>query len=177
MKRIVIWAGLALVLGSAGWGVWSNERILANGRVVLLELAPVDPRSLMQGDYMALDYALSNELRRERQGADHEDEGSPRETSQRADGYAVVRLDERRLASLVRAQPDAAPLGADEIAIRYRVRDGRFRIATNAFFFQEGHGQEFSAARYGEFRISDTGEPRLTAMLDAGFKRLGQNRY
>ncbi|XOT97907.1 GDYXXLXY domain-containing protein, partial [Alcaligenes pakistanensis] len=29
------------------------------GQTVLLELAPVDPRSLMQGDYMSLNFALS----------------------------------------------------------------------------------------------------------------------
>ena len=179
MRRIAIWAGLALVLIGAGWGVGSNEHILADGRVVLLELAPVDPRSLMQGDYMALDYALANELWREHRNAGREGRNSSGASSfpDRQDGYAVVRLDERQLATLVRAQPKAEPLGADEIAIRYRVRNGRFRIATNAFFFQEGHGSEFNAARYGEFRVSSAGEPRLTAMLDADFKRLGDNRY
>ncbi|MDR2240168.1 MAG: GDYXXLXY domain-containing protein [Zoogloeaceae bacterium] len=168
-RRALIWAGLALTLIAAGWGVWSNERILADGRVVLLELAPVDPRSLMQGDYMALNYALANDLRREQPEQDMRDA--------RADGYAIVRLDERRLAKLARAQPEAQPLGADEIAIRYRVRNGQLRIATNAFFFQEGREPEFSTARYGEFRVSDSGEPRLTALLDANFARLGNNRY
>ena len=51
MKRTTgIWFGLFFVLVGAGWIIWSNERILADGRVVLLELAPIDPRSLMQGD-------------------------------------------------------------------------------------------------------------------------------
>ena len=164
MKRQLIWAGLALALSVAGWNIWSNERILADGRVALLELAPVDPRSLMQGDYMALNYALANELRG---GSDE----------RRVDGYAIVRLDERGIAKLARQQPAAQPLAAGEIAIRYRVRDGQARIATNAFFFQEGRAQEFSAARYGEFRIGENGEPRLTALLDADFRPLGENRY
>jgi len=167
MKRLTIWAGLALMLIVAGWGVWSNERILADGRVVLLQLAPVDPRSLMQGDYMALNYALANDLRHLR-----DDEDSPRQ-----DGYAVLRLDAQRRAQLVRAQPGAEPLGADEIALRYRVRGGQFRVATNAFFFQEGRAEAFGAARYGEFRVGANGEPRLTGLLDADFKRLGNNRY
>jgi uncharacterized membrane-anchored protein len=175
MKRIAIWAGLALVLAGAGWGVWSNERILADGRVVVLELAPVDPRSLMQGDYMALDYALARDLPQHAQQREPAPDAGALATRQ--DGYAVVRLDQHRLATLVRAQPGAEPLGADEIAIRYRVRNGRFRIATNAFFFQESRGQAFSAARYGEFRVGEHGEPRLTALLDANFNRLGENRY
>lgn len=170
-RRLTVWAGLALALIVAGWSVWSNERILADGRVVLLELAPVDPRSLMQGDYMALNYALANDLRHLRT-AGQDDDGDPRQ-----DGYAVVRLDAQRRAQLVRAQPAAEPLGADEIALRYRVRGGQFRVATNAFFFQEGRAEAFGAARYGELRVGANGEPRLTALLDADFKRLGDNRY
>ena len=163
MKRVLwIWIGLACVLGGAGWGVWSNERILAEGRVVLLELAPIDPRSLMQGDYMALNYALNNTLRQKQP---------------RADGYAVVRLDARQVATLIRVQPELLPLAGDELAIRYRVRNHQMRIATNAFFFQEGHEKDFRTARYGEFRLGANGEPRLTAMLDAGLQRLGENRH
>ncbi len=166
MKRAMwIWIGLACVLGGAGWGVWTNERILAEGRVVRLELAPVDPRSLMQGDYMALNYALNTALRQEQS---------------REDGYAVVRLDARKVATLVRVQRQLipkVPLADDEMLIRYRVRNHQLQIATNAFFFQEGHGPEFRDARYGEFRVGNNGEPRLTSMLDGKLKRLGENRY
>src|SRR5690606_19512775 len=38
------------------------ERTLRDGQLVLLELAPVDPRSLMQGDYMALRFAVDAQL-------------------------------------------------------------------------------------------------------------------
>ena len=163
---MLIWIGLACVLGGAGWGVWTNERILADGRVVLLELAPMDPRSLMQGDFMALNYALNSALSQKRA---------------REDAYAIVRLDARKVATLVRVQPDldsnTAPSVEEELAIHYRVRNHRVQIATNAFFFQEGHEPEFRSARYGEFRIGANGEPRLTALLDGDLKRLGENRY
>jgi uncharacterized membrane-anchored protein len=163
MKRALwIWIGLFCVLGGAGWGVWSNERILAAGRIVRLELAPVDPRSLMQGDYMALNYALGNALR---------------QSPSRADGYAVLRLDARQVATLLRGQAERVPLAGDELLIRYRVRNGQVRVATNAFFFEEGRAAEFGSARYGEFRLDARGEPRLTALLDADLHRLGENRY
>jgi len=163
---MLIWIGLACVLGGAGWGVWTNERILADGRVVLLELAPMDPRSLMQGDFMALNYALNSALSQKRA---------------REDAYAIVRLDARKVATLVRVQPEldlnSVPIVEEELAIHYRVRNHRVQIATNAFFFQEGHEPEFRSARYGEFRIGANGEPRLTALLDGDLKRLGENRY
>src|SRR5207247_7075547 len=59
-KVIAVLAGL-VVLGAANWTIQSRERLLADGRVVLLELAPVDPRSLIQGDYMALRFKAADD--------------------------------------------------------------------------------------------------------------------
>lgn len=42
------------------WQVQSYERVLANGQSVLLRLSPVDPRSLMQGDYMIINYEVND---------------------------------------------------------------------------------------------------------------------
>ncbi|MFO7603571.1 MAG: GDYXXLXY domain-containing protein, partial [Gammaproteobacteria bacterium] len=38
--------------------IYHKQQLLANGQVVYVELGPVDPRSLMQGDYMALRFQL-----------------------------------------------------------------------------------------------------------------------
>ena len=62
LLRAGILAALALVGGAALQAVRNNERIIAQGRVVLVELAPVDPRSLMQGDYMMLRFAIDDAL-------------------------------------------------------------------------------------------------------------------
>ncbi len=163
-RPLVVAGGLLWVLTVSVWGVWSNERIVADGAVLRLELAPVDPRSLMQGDYMTLNYAVANALRG---------------TAPRSDGFAVLRLDAQRVGHFVRtaATLDAAALTTDEVAIRYRVREHRLRVATNAFFFQEGDEPKFRDARYGEFRVGANGEPRLLALLDARLERLGDNRF
>src|SRR5690606_6091689 len=42
------------------------------GQVVVLSLAPVDPRSLMQGDYMALRFAVAGPLQEALQAAPHQ---------------------------------------------------------------------------------------------------------
>jgi len=47
---------LALVVANAA--IWEKEALISTGQVVFVELAPVDPRSLMQGDYMTLNYAF-----------------------------------------------------------------------------------------------------------------------
>ncbi|CAG0878818.1 unnamed protein product [Cyprideis torosa] len=54
-------ATLAIILAVVNWSIVGKEKHLADGRKIYLELAPVDPRSLMQGDYMALRFRLADE--------------------------------------------------------------------------------------------------------------------
>ncbi|WP_419465319.1 GDYXXLXY domain-containing protein [Aeromonas caviae] len=62
MRRLAfLLTGLALLAGINA-AVWRFEHAMSQGEVVLIELAPVDPRSLMQGDYMRLNYALARPL-------------------------------------------------------------------------------------------------------------------
>lgn len=159
-KAIAILAGLA-VLAGANWTIFERERHLAEGAVVLLELAPLDPRSLMQGDYMALRFKVEVDAF-----------GRARKEDP-ADGRIVVRLDERGVAAFVR-RDQGEPLAADELRLRYRVRDGRVKFATNAFFFQEGHARRYERARYGEFRASRAGELLLTHLRGEDLRRLGE---
>jgi uncharacterized membrane-anchored protein len=154
MRRLIaLLAGLA-ILAVVNTTVWQREQLLAAGRVVLLELAPVDPRSLMQGDYMALRFKVAAEAF----GARDPDRPA-------ADGRLVLRVDARGVATFARID-DGTPLGADEVAIRFRVRNGEPKLATNAFFFEEGSADRYEAARYGEFRVDASGEAILTGLRD-----------
>ena len=47
----------------------AKEHIRANGERIYLELAPVDPHSLMQGDYMALRFAIARDISTEASGS------------------------------------------------------------------------------------------------------------
>ena len=69
-----------------------------------------------------------------------------------ADGRIVVVLDAHGVGRLRRLTDDR-PLKPDEIALRYRVRNGQPHFATNAYFFEEGQAQFYENAAYGEFRI------------------------
>jgi uncharacterized membrane-anchored protein len=42
-----------------GWMIWQRAQLLSTGREIVLEVIPVDPRSLFQGDYVALGYDIS----------------------------------------------------------------------------------------------------------------------
>jgi uncharacterized membrane-anchored protein len=53
------------------------------------------------------------------------------------------------------------------------VREGDVKFATNAYFFQEGTGNLYARARYGEFRVAPDGELLLTHLVGEKFERLG----
>jgi len=64
MKRTaILWLGVLATLVGVNMTVWAFEKLRTEGTVVYLELAPVDPRSLMQGDYMALRLEVGNNVR------------------------------------------------------------------------------------------------------------------
>lgn len=163
-RWVVLLATLA-VLVVVNSAIWQKERHIAQGEVVYLELAPVDPRSLMQGDYMALNFALANRLQSELYQRGEIPSAS-------MNGDVVVRVDSARVAHFQRID-DGTPLKADERRLQFRLRHGQVRFATNAFFFQEGHAERYEAAHYGEFRVNKEGKLLLTALYDDAFNRLG----
>ncbi len=172
-------AGLTLVLALVGinHAIWQKEQVLLDGQSVFLELAPVDPRSIMQGDYMRLRFAMAQSIR-----ANIPVSSLPGEQVTH-DGYVMVKLDERRvghfyaLVNGINNTPNNEQASAETLLkLQYRVRNNRVQFATNAFFFQEGDAQLFNAARYGEFKVAENGELLLVAMYDKDLILLGQNR-
>ncbi|TVP44631.1 MAG: hypothetical protein EA345_15205 [Halomonas sp.] len=171
-NRWVVVAATVLVLALVNGAIWQKERHLAEGDIVYLELAPVDPRSLIQGDYMALNFTLGNQIH---SALFQQDAVRQAEPQQASNGYVVVRLDEQRIAHFQRLD-DGSALANDERRLRYRLRHGQVRFATDAFFFQEGHAERYEPARYGQFRVNSQGEPLLVALYDTALNRLGATR-
>lgn len=148
-----------MLLVLVNYSVWQRETLITNGRAVLLELGPVDPRSLMQGDYMALRFKLA-------------DEAFPREKiREMKDGMLVLAVDSRNVGTFRRFADGAT--AADEVLLRYRIRNGQPKFASNAFFFQERQGDLYSLAAFGEFRVSPEGEAILVALRGADQQVLG----
>ena len=168
---IIALLGLALVLVVMTRNIAKYENHLTTGDTVLLALAPVDPRGFMQGDYMTLSYALERDVF----AALNRDPGS---YPTNEDGYVIVALDNNKVAQFMRlAANQPKNLATNEMAIHYRIRNGAMQLATNAFFFQEGHGEAFEAAEYGLFRVNDKGEPLLTNLVDDDFAVISPKNY
>lgn len=151
-------AALLLALGLPAYQVAAKERVLRDGQPVLLRLRPVDPRSLIQGDYMVLAYAIAEEVER-----------APRLARS---GAIVLRVDADDVAEFVRVD-DGRPLAADEQRLRYRLRDDDLRLGAESFFFPEGTGERYEAAAFGELIAAPGGESVLVALRDAQRRRLG----
>ena len=184
----LVLAGLALVLVAVNYGITRRERVLAEGRVLLLELAPVDPRSLMQGDYMLLRFAaaeaiqaamdpacpggtpVAGEAAGTRAGFECMDAMNQQRT---ADGYAVFAVGSDDIGRFLRVQPQVTPTKAGEVAVRVRLRGWEgARIASNAWFFPEGEAARWQPARYGELRVGADGAALLTGLRDEARKPL-----
>lgn len=164
MNRVK-WASVTMlifVLAAVNFSIVKKEQVLSSGTQVLLQLAPVDPRSLMQGDYMRLRFALQNEAFR--------DKPEVAET-----GFLIVNLDENNVAHFSGFY-QGETLAAHQVKIQYRTRDGVVKFATNAFFFQEGTAHQYDKARYGEFRVAANGELLLNNLRDQNYQILGYNQ-
>lgn len=153
--------GLAILAG-INLTVWRFERAMSSGEVVLLRLAPVDPRSLMQGDYMRLNYEIARELA----SSDARDKQSD---------TLVIRLDAHQVASWVAdGKPDQ--LASDERLLQVHRSDRQWLIGPDAFFFEEGDGEALSSARYGEFRLQPDGKTLLVGLRDEAYQPIGRSR-
>ena len=161
MRTALVFAGLALTLGLTAVLVMDKERVVADGTPVLLELAPVDPRSLIQGDYMRLDYAIAQRLGRAGERWPHA-------------GHVVVTLDSAGVARFVRRHTDDAPLAPGELLLAYRRGRSGIRIGTDAFHFQEGLAPVYERARYGELRVAPSGTSVLVGLRDSAGRVLGR---
>ena len=158
MKPGSVLGGLALVLVAVNGLVAHKERVLASGQEVLMPLAPVDPRSLIQGDYMRLRYNL---------GSIHDLEH---------DGHVVLRLDPDRVAHADRVHRPGEPLGPGEQLIRARYRQGQVQLGAEAFHFQEGQAAIYEKATYGELRVTPAGDSVLVGLRDRDRQPLGPRR-
>ncbi|WP_428421507.1 GDYXXLXY domain-containing protein [Methylibium sp.] len=156
--------GIALsalaVLAVANFGIGQKEDLIVHGQPVYVELAPVDPRSLMQGDFMRLNFRVPDEVQAK---ADRVLSASrPR---------VVARRDARGVATLLHLDEGAA-LAADELRFELTPRNGRWTLVSDAWFFKEGEAARWTTAKYGEFRVDPSGRALLVGLRGGNLESL-----
>jgi len=60
-RNVWLAVGVVSVLQAAAlfWMIWERNQLIENGREIVLQVIPRDPRTLFQGDYVYLDYPIS----------------------------------------------------------------------------------------------------------------------
>lgn len=157
-KWIIILVDLVILLALFNSSMLKKETLLTNGKLVLLELAPVDPRSLMQGDYMELDYAISQNVKHD---------------SIAKKGYCVVKLNTNGIAERVRLQESKTPINNNEYLIKYNIANwSGIYIGAESFFFQEGEAEKYENAKYGGLKIDTEGNSLLIGLYDKDLNKI-----
>jgi len=157
-KWIIILINLILLLGLFNNSIIQKESLLSEGKLILLELAPYDPRSLMQGDYMRLNYSISEDI-------------DNKNISKR--GFCVVKLSDTGIAKKVRLQDGKLPLNDKEYLIKYTLRGWRgINIGAESFFFQEGESKKYDKAKYGGLKVDNEGNSLLIGLYDENRKKI-----
>jgi uncharacterized membrane-anchored protein len=157
-SAVIIMVNLVAFFVFFNHSIVKKEELLEQGELILLELAPVDPRSLMQGDYMWLRYTLSEDIN---------SDSIPKR------GFCVVGLDTRGIAQKKRFQKERAPLGQNEYLIEYTSQNRwNINIGAESFFFQEGEAEKYEAAEYGALKVDKMGNSILVGLYDADLKKI-----
>ena len=179
------------LLGAVNYKVQQFEDVLATGKPVVLKIAPVDPRSLMQGDYMVLNYAILSEFQQsqvlpesneslesnepidtvESNETTGIDESSPSEKK----AYILVHLDKNHVATFCEEQseiPTDFKHCTPNVYLPIRYKGGWLpKLPSQDYFFAEGKGEHYAQAEYAEYRFKD-GILLLARLLDKDLKGL-----
>ena len=161
LSKIFILTTTLLILGGVNFSIYQKEQLLQNGTPLLLELVPADPRSLMQGDYMALRYQIAEEVKPQLKRLDIRR------------GHLVVAIDKNQVAQFKAIYDGKMELRPTEYLLYFRARQDEIYLGAESFFFQEGHADHYETAHYGELRVSPSGESILVGLRDEKFKSLG----
>lgn len=159
LRKTILIISSIIVLIILNFIIFEKEQLIRNGETVFLALAPVDPRSLMQGDYMALRYDIERKVRITK---DHP----------AVRGYMVIELDQNKVGSFNHFYQGEEILSDNQKFLRYHEEHSNIRIVPNAFFFQEGHAQLYQKAKYGEFKFDKSGNHLLVGLADEHLKRI-----
>ena len=149
LRISILWVTLLIALGFVNYAIFQKEELIENGQPVFLRLAPVDPRSLIQGDYMALGYEIATKL----PSADLP-----------VRGKLVIKRSADGIASFVRIYDGQTALAADEMLLNYYQHDWQVSLGAESFFFQEGEAKRYETARYAELRVEPSGKSILIGL-------------
>ncbi|OCY48587.1 GDYXXLXY domain-containing protein [Acinetobacter pittii] len=149
---------LATILFFAGL-VAKNEWHLHHSKSIFIELKPVDPRSILQGDYMALAYELHLQSLKALAGS--EGEALEQVIFNRSSVPAKVILDSQNRVIRTILDTNNSSAGQSLILKNPENRLQALYPASRSFLFAEGLAHCYEKAKYAEFKVNIKGEAIL----------------
>ena len=166
---------LIALLGAVNYKVQQFEDVLATGKPVVLKIAPADPRSLMQGDYMVLNYAILSDLQQSQFSSEsNETTGIDELSPSGKKAYILVHLDKNHVATFCEEQseiPTDFKHCTPNVYLPIRYKGWLPELPSQDYFFAEGKGEYYAQSEYAEYRFKD-GILLLARLLDKDFKGL-----
>ncbi|WP_198077882.1 GDYXXLXY domain-containing protein [Acinetobacter calcoaceticus] len=147
-----------------------NEWHLDHSKSIFIELKPVDPRSILQGDYMALAYELN--LQTPKPLAEKENETLNQRIFNYASIHAKVSLDSHNKVIRTILEPNNL---SPEQSLILKNPENRYQAlypASRSFLFAEGLAQCYQKAKYAEFKVNTKGEVILFDLRGEGLQPL-----
>jgi uncharacterized membrane-anchored protein len=156
MKQVLTLFFLTLILIFFNYSIMEKEDIKNHGETVYLKLAPVDPRSLMQGDYMRLGYDIALPISA---------------TDLKPAGNIVIQKDAKGVGQFVRIYNNE-PLKGGEKLMPYALQFKRPFVMPDAYYFEEGKANLYAKAEYGIFKFKGPFERILVGLADGAFNQI-----
>ena len=179
-KMIPLWLAafsIALFLIMIGRHEWH----LAHSGSIYVKLKPVDPRSILQGDYMALNYQLYLDLAELPPAMELIEDHLP---SDAAKAYfynqpsilSYVQLDAQRRVIQTRFDPQLLndyPDASAKLVLRnpHNTFEGLYPAA-RSFLFAEGLEPCYRNAQFAELKVRENGQPLLVNLVGENLKAL-----
>lgn len=142
--KIFLGAACLLTVLLGGYAYYT-QAARQNAPVFYFEMAPVDPRAMLSGDYMALSYELENAARADLRG--------------------------RGTLTFYAAPNSVVQAGNTKRPVKIAYHGRRFKLP-HQFYFQEGTGQKYENAAYAQMRRLPGGRFLIDALTDENFNEI-----
>ena len=125
------------------------------GKEVLLEIRPVDPRDLLRGDYVTLDYNISH---------------YGQNGNLRGDVYVILKTDENNVAEIDFITKDNPKKYEKELYLKGKIIRNTIKYGIESYFVKEKTGLEIekkirlSSKSYAKVKIAPNGKAKVTGL-------------
>ena len=170
IKKILLIINIVILFVVTGFSANKEEGYKKSNSYFYLELAPVDPRSLLQGDYMTLNYDITDKAQEIIFNGIYDSKDENNKFLDMRKGYIVVSLDENKVAKFVKLSKEKTD-EKDLLFIAFKSDGFNVNINANSYLCQEGTGDKYENARYSKVVLIGN-NLRLIDLRDKDFKEI-----